>query len=245
MFAYGADGCDGSRVTDARGRVTVAAVAGRRQQFIPALRFDALTRVYDPVVALTSRERGFKRRLLEHARIKDGETVLDVACGTGTLAIEVKKDHPKAKVSAIDADPTILERARAKARDAGVKITFASGLATELPYDARRFDVVLSTLFFHHLTDEAKADTAEEIRRVLRPGGRTLIADWGRPQDPVMRTAVLGVQLLDGFRTTASNVAGRLPEFLREAGLKRVSVVDRMRSPLGTIEIVSAIRPTR
>ena len=220
-------------------------MAGRRQQFVPALRFDALTRVYDPVVALTTRERGFKQRLLEHARIKDGESVLDLACGTGTLAIEVKKNNPRAKVSALDGDRAILQRAKAKAKDAGVKIAFEQGMANELPYDARSFDVLVSTLFFHHLTDEAKADTAEEIRRVLRLGGRVLIADWGRPQDPLMRMMFLNVQLLDGFRNTQSNVSGKLPEFLREAGLKRVSVVDRMRTPLGTIEFVSGVRPAK
>src|SRR3954462_2265738 len=102
-------------------------MAGRRQQFVPALRFDALTRLYDPVVAITSRERGFKRRLLEHARIKDGEAVLDLACGTGTLAIEIKKERPKAKVSALDGDRSILTRARAKAKSAGVKVNFQHG----------------------------------------------------------------------------------------------------------------------
>jgi ubiquinone/menaquinone biosynthesis C-methylase UbiE len=220
-------------------------VAGRRQQFVPALRFDALTRLYDPVVALTSRESAFKRRLLDHARIKDGESVLDVACGTGTLAIEIKKERPKAKVSGLDGDRAILARAKGKAKDAGVKIDFQHGLSNELPYDARCFDVVVSTLLFHHLTDEAKADTAEEIRRVLRLGGRVLIGDWGRPQDPLMRMLFLNVQVLDGFGNTSSNVAGKLPEFLRDAGLKRVQVVDRMRTPLGTIEIVSGIRPTK
>ncbi len=220
-------------------------MAGRRQQFVPALRFDALTRLYDPIVALTSRESGFKNRLREHARVKDGEAVLDLACGTGTLAIEIKKDRPKAKVSALDGDRQILARARAKAKEAGVKIEFQRGLSNELPYEDRSFDVVVSTLFFHHLTDEAKADTAEEVRRVLRLGGRVLIADWGRPQDPLMRMTFLSVQMLDGFRNTSSNVAGKLPEFLREAGLKRVSVVDRMRTPLGTIEIVSGSRPTK
>ena len=223
---------------------TIALVA-RRGQFIPALRFDALTRLYDPVVAITSRERGFKNRLLEHAKIKNGESVLDLACGTGTLAIEIKKRVPKAVVHGLDADPRILGRAMRKAKDAGTKIAFEQGVSTEMPYDDRGFDVVVTTLFFHHLTDEAKADSAEEIRRVLRPGGRLLVADWGRPQDPLMRLAFLNVQLLDGFRTTASSVAGRLPEILREGGLKRVSVVDRMRAPLGTIEIVSAVRPTR
>lgn len=220
-------------------------MAARRPQFVPALRYESLTSLYDPVVWLTSRERGFKRRLLEHARIKDGESVLDLACGTGTLAIAIKKERPKAKVSGLDGDRAILQRARAKAKDAGVKIDFQRGLSTELPYDARSFDVVVSTLFFHHLTDEAKADTAEEIRRVLRLGGRVMIADWGRPQDPLMRIAFLNVQLLDGFSNTGSNVAGKLPEFLREAGLGRVSVLDRMRTPLGTIEIVTGIRPTK
>ena len=142
-------------------------------------------------------------------------------------------------------DEKILARARAKAREAGVTINFRYGLSNELPYDTRSFDVVVSTLFFHHLTDEAKADTSEEIRRVLRLGGRVLIADWGRPQDPLMRIVFLNVQILDGFSNTASIVAGRLPEVLRDAGLKGVSVVDRMRTPLGTIEIVSGIRPTK
>ena len=220
-------------------------VADGRQHFVPALRFDSLTRIYDPVAALTTREGGFKRRLLEHARIKDGEAVLDLACGTGTLAVEIKKRRPQAKVAALDGDAAILARAKVKAKEAGVKIDFQYGLSNDLPYDGRCFDVVLSTLFFHHLTDEAKADTAEEIRRVLRLGGRILIADWGRPQDPVMRLMFLNIQLLDGFGNTASNVAGRLPEFLREARLGRVSVIDRMRTPLGTIEIVSGIRPTK
>jgi ubiquinone/menaquinone biosynthesis C-methylase UbiE len=220
-------------------------VGVQRSDFVPALRYDALTRLYDPVVAITSRERGLKRRLMEHARIKDGESVLDLGCGTGTLAVEIKKANPTAKVSGLDADRAILRQAKEKAKDADVKVSFQRGLSNELPYDARSFDVVVSTLLFHHLTDEAKADTAEEIRRVLRLGGRLLIGDWGRPQDPFMRAAFLGVQLLDGFRTTSSNVAGRLPEFLRDARLKRVEVVDRMRTPLGTIEIVSGARPTR
>jgi ubiquinone/menaquinone biosynthesis C-methylase UbiE len=217
----------------------------QRQQFIPALRFDALTRVYDPVVALTSREGAFKRRLLDHARIRGGESVLDLACGTGTLAVEAKRRAPEARLSAVDADPAVLERARRKADAAGAEIAFAEALSTDLPYESRSFDVVLTTLFFHHLTDEAKLDTGEEIFRVLRHGGRLLMADWGRPQDPLMRMTFLSVQMLDGFRTTTSNVTGRIPEMLREAGLTRVSVLDRMRTPVGTIEIVRGSRPTR
>jgi ubiquinone/menaquinone biosynthesis C-methylase UbiE len=215
----------------------------RRRQFVPALRFNVLTGLYDPVVALTSREEAFKRRLIERARITDGEVILDVACGSGTLAIAIKTNYPQAQVSGLDADRSMLARGRRKAKEAGVEIEFAHGFSNELPYEARSFDVVVSTLFFHHLTDEAKADTLDEIRRVLRLGGRLLIADWGRAQDPLMRMMFLNVQLLDGFANTASNVSGRLPEFLRDAGLEQVAVVERMRALLGTIEIVSGVRP--
>jgi SAM-dependent methyltransferase len=102
--------------------------------------------------------------------------------------------------------------------------------------------VLLSTLFFHHLSDESKRDSAEEVCRVLRPGGRAVVADWGRPQDPLMRAAFLPVQLLDGFSNTGGNVAGALPGILAGAGLDDVEVSDRIRTPLGTIEVLSARR---
>jgi ubiquinone/menaquinone biosynthesis C-methylase UbiE len=199
--------------------------------------------LYDPVISLRSRVAVFNSRLLKEAAVAPGESVLDLACGTGTLAVAIKRAVPTAVVSALDADRSILRRAIEKARRAEVEVGFTEAMSTELPYNARTFDLVVSSLFFHHLTDEAKADTAEEIRRVLKPGGRLLVADWGRPQDPLMRLAFLNIQILDGFRTTGSNVRGKLPEILREGRLKKVSVVDRLRTPLGTIEIVSASRP--
>lgn len=211
----------------------------RRGSFIPALRFHRLTALYDPIAAVTTRERRFKSRVLEHARPRDGESVLDVGCGTGTLAIGARAAAPGAHVVGLDPDPAVLERARAKARSAGAEVELVEGSATKLPFDEASFDVALSSLVFHHLADEAKHDAAAEIVRVLRPGGRLVLADFGRPQDPLMRVAVLGVQLLDGFETTSLNVAGSLPEVLRGAGLAGVSVRDRMRTPVGTIEIVT------
>jgi SAM-dependent methyltransferase len=122
-----------------------------------------------------------------------------------------------------------------------VQVTFDEAFSTGLPYENRSFDVALSTLFFHHLPDDAKAASATEIVRILRPGGRLVVGDVGRPQDPAMRLAVLAtVQFLDGLATTASNVAGRLPAVLSGAGLRDVVVTDRMRTPTGTIEIITA-----
>jgi SAM-dependent methyltransferase len=215
-------------------------VTGDQDRFIPALRFNRLTGLFDPVSKLTTREGAFKRRVLERAPLREGERVLDLACGTGTLALAAARSVPGLRVVGVDGDPAILERARAKA---GRDVSFDEGLSTDLPYEDESFDVVLSTLFFHHLTDRAKLGSAEEVRRVLRPGGRLVIGDLGRPQDPLMRAAVLlTVQMLDGFDVTSGNVAGRLPVTLSEAGLEDVRVTDRLRAPIGTLEIVTARR---
>jgi ubiquinone/menaquinone biosynthesis C-methylase UbiE len=209
-----------------------------QDRFVPALRFNRLTGLFDPVSRLTTREGTFKRRVLERAALVEGERVLDLACGTGTLALAAARSVPGLSVTGVDGDPAILERAREKA---GREVTFDQGLSTELPYEDESFDVVLSTLFFHHLSDRAKLRSAEEVRRVLSPNGRLVIGDVGRPQDPLMRAAVLlTVQMLDGFDVTSGNVAGRLPVTLREAGLEDVRVTDRLRTPIGTLEIVTA-----
>jgi ubiquinone/menaquinone biosynthesis C-methylase UbiE len=216
---------------------------GVTDRYIPALRFRSLTRLYDPWVALTTRERAFKKRVLQRAGIVSGERVLDLACGTGTLAIAATREAPGVEMTGVDGDPEILEQARGKAASAKAKISFDEGLSTDLPYERERFDAVLSTLFFHHLTDQAKRRSAEEARRVLRSGGRIVLADWGRPQDLVMRAVVLGVQVFDGFESTSANVGGRLPEILADAGFQPVEVTDRFRTPLGTIEVVAGRSP--
>jgi SAM-dependent methyltransferase len=212
------------------------------ENFIPALRFGALTRFFDPVVAVTTRESHFKRRVLDRAAVQNGERVLDLACGTGTLALGVLERAPGARVTGGDGDPEILEQARTKAEKEDAEVSFDEGMSTALPYDDESFDVVLSTLFFHHLSDKSKRGSAEEIGRVLRPGGRVVVADFGRPQGPLMRAAVLPVQLVDGFANTGGNVAGALPGILAVAGLDDVEVCDRIRTPLGTIEVLTASR---
>jgi ubiquinone/menaquinone biosynthesis C-methylase UbiE len=213
--------------------------------FLPALRFHRLTPLFDSVAAVFVRDRAIKRRVLARAEIESGEHVLDVGCGTGTLAVAAARSAPGATLTGLDADASILARARRKAAAAGVEIGFDEAMSTALPYADASFDLVLSTLFFHHLPDDAKRQTAAELVRVLRPGGRLVVGDLGRPQDPLMRVAVLvTVQLLDGFTTTALNVRGDLPDVLTGAGLGAVSVRDRMRTPTGSYEIMTATRPT-
>lgn len=211
--------------------------------YLPALRFPALTRIYDPVVALTTRERRFKDLLIEQAAPAPGQRILDLGCGTGTLAIQVKRREPGAEVVGLDADPEMLGRAREKAERAGVELTLTEGFSNELPFEDDSFDRVLSTLFFHHLDPEPKRQTAREIARILRRGGELHVADWGKPSDPAMAAAFLGIRLLDGFENTADNVRGELPRIFEEAGLKRAEQTDRLRTGLGTLALYRARRP--
>ncbi len=214
-----------------------------KTNYIPALRFRVLTSIYDPLVRLTTRETEFKKRLLEKALAVPRGRILDLACGTGTLAIAAKQACQQAEVTGLAGAPEILERARGKAAATGVEVAFEEGLSTELPHAEDSFDLVLCTLFFHHLTLTAKSQSAREIARVLRPGGELWMADWGRPQDPLMAFAILVVRLLDGFEPTRENVAGALPAIFADAGLANAVETNRLRTPLGTVALYRAEAP--
>lgn len=213
------------------------------ERYIPALAYRWLTPLYDPVVEWTTRERAFKTALLQQADLQSGARVLDLGCGTATLTLLAKAACPDADVGGLDGDPDILERARGKARRAGVVLSFDRALSHQMPYDDDSFDVVLSSLFFHHLTRDAKRATLREARRVLKPGGKLHVADWGKAANPLMRALFVLVQLLDGFKTTGDNVAGLLPAFMAEAGFTGVAETRRFATPLGTIALYAAHKP--
>lgn len=210
------------------------------EAYVPALAYRWLTPAYDSVVRLTTRESRFKSALLDQADLQAGQRVLDLACGTATLTIAAKLRQPGIDISGLDGDPEILDRARSKAARAGVDIRLHQALSTQMPFADASFDTVLCSLFFHHLSTAAKQRSFAEIARVLKPGGSLHVADWGRAQNPLMRLAFFGIQLLDGFSNTADNVAGRLPQLMREAGLAEVRETGRLATMWGTLSLYQA-----
>ena len=194
----------------------------------------APTSLYDPLISLTMRERRWRPQLV--ARCGTGD-VVDVGCGTGTLAIEIARAG--ARVTGVDGDPEILERARAKAGAAGVEIDWREGLAGDLPLPDASADCVVCSLLLHHLEPPMKAAALAEARRVLRESGRLLIADWGRPADPLQRAAFGALQLVDGVSNTRDHAAGRLAGIVADAGFD-VIPLGRLRTTWGTLELLEA-----
>lgn len=212
-------------------------------RYIPALGHAWLTSLYDPLVRWTTRESTFKAKLVRQADIRPGHHVLDLGCGTATLTMMVKRNHPDADVVGVDGDPQVLEIAAKKVKAAGVAVSLNLGLSDRLPFASGSFDRVLSSLVFHHLSPSQKRTTLAELRRVLRPGGQLHIADWGKAQDAVMRGAFVLVQLLDGFANTTENVQGHLPDMIRSAGFAQVCETEQLRTMFGTLSLYRAERP--
>ena len=127
------------------------------------------------------RERELREAIIDLASLKAGDDILDIGCGTGTLAITAtRRVGTTGVVTGIDASPSMIARASRKAGKAGAQVTFQIALAEQLPFPDRRFDVVFSTLMLHHLPRKTRQECAREIARVLKAGGRVVAVDFGR-----------------------------------------------------------------
>ncbi len=113
-------------------------------------------------------------RLVSHAKVQAGQCVLDVACGTGVVAVTAARRG--ATATGLDLTPQLLERARENAEIAGVAISWHEGDAEQLPFDDAAFDVVLSQ--FGHIFAPRPAVVLAEMLRVLKPGGTIAFATW-------------------------------------------------------------------
>jgi ubiquinone/menaquinone biosynthesis C-methylase UbiE len=113
-------------------------------------------------------------RIVERVGIGAGDEVLDIACGTGNATIPAAAAG--ARVTGLDLTPEMLEVARRRASAAGVEVKWKQGDAEELPFDDQSQDVVLST--FGCMFAPRHEVVADEIARVLRPGGRMALCTW-------------------------------------------------------------------
>lgn len=127
--------------------------------------------VFAPLEAVTTMTAA---ELVKHARVCAQQTLLDVGCGTGVVAVTAARVG--AKVRALDLSPVLLEHGKKHAALAGVEIDFKEGDVEALPYDGATFDVVLSQ--FGHMFAPRPDVTIAEMLRVLKPGGTIAFSTW-------------------------------------------------------------------
>jgi len=212
------------------------------RSYVPALGFDWLTRLYDPLLALTLREAVLKGRLLDQAGIAPDHDVLDVGCGTGTLAILAKTRQPRARVVGLDGDRAVLEIARTKIARAGIDVELREGLANAEPtFAPASFDRILSSLVLHHLTTEQKRLALAAMHGWLRPGGELHVLDFGPQANWFFALLAHSVGWLDGETRLRDNWAGRIPELMRDAGFASADELGRALTPFGSVSFYKAV----
>ena len=208
--------------------------------YIPALKYNWLTKFYDLLIQTFLKEKSWKNYLIQSFSNKSPQAILDIGTGTATLSIMMKQAYPQANITGLDGDEKILAIARSKVEQQMLDIDLIKGMSYQLPFPDNHFDVSTSSLMIHHLKDDDKVSTFKEPLRVLKPGGEFCIADWGKPDTVSSRLLFYWVQFLDGLETTSSNVKGFLPRFLSSSGFATVNELTKYKTIGGSISIYKA-----
>lgn len=204
---------------------------------------DHVAWLYDPIIERLSfgREQRFREKTLHYLELKPGERVLDVGCGTGTLTLAIGRQLADGGVVwGIDAAPRMIDIARRKAAAAQLAVQFAQGVAEHLEFDDVMFNVVVNSMFTHHIDTSLKQQAFAEMFRVLRPGGRLVTADVDRPTTIAGWFLGWGARVLLLQRELVDNLRGDLPVLIADAGFVDVNRCDHV---YGLVSFFTARKP--
>jgi ubiquinone/menaquinone biosynthesis C-methylase UbiE len=206
-------------------------VSQTHRTFIPAAGWDLLLPFYDPLNRLLG-VAALHDELIAEAGLEAGQRVLDVGCGTGSLAVRIRAQMPRVDVVGLDPDPRALAIARRKAERARVEVRFEEGYGDALPFEDGCFDRVTSSLMLHHLELATRRGMLRDALRVLRPGGSLHLLDFGWSEE---RSDGLLARLLHSAEHLRENSDARVAELIAEAGFEAVERVAARRSLLGRV----------
>ena len=214
----------------------------QEQSYTPALGYRWLTPFYDSAVALLTRESTWRNRLIESVNPKADDRILDVGCGTGTLAVQLKLAAPEALIVGIDPDQVVLSRANERASKHDLDIQWRQGfLGPDSVAVLGSFTKVVSSLVLHQTPLDEKRNILSCMHAVLRDSGALHIADYGIQKTRLMRTLFrCTVQLVDGVDDTQPNADGVLPELMLAAGFTDVRICSVVATVTGSITVFQA-----
>lgn len=198
--------------------------------FTPALAFHWLTPTYDIVCEWVGFGRSFKRRIVSLINPQSNQKLLDVGAGTGTFLSELLATYPDVKAFGIEPDPRILSLAKEKLAKVQASAELVEGTAGNLPFADQTFDIVTSTLVFHHLSTATKKEAMAEVYRVLKDSGRFYLIDFGKPESAIQTIALWLGSLFDGRENLWANLRGVLPQMLSETGFEVVEAAEPFRA---------------
>jgi len=213
--------------------------------FTPALGPRGSIGLYDHVIALLTREKQWRAKLLAALAPENGETIVDIGAGTASMAILIKTKRPGVRMIALDPDPDIRLIAEKKAAKAGTDLEFITALGDAEIDDQLApgtADKVLTSLVLHQCPIPVKKSILASAFRLLKPGGMLLIADYGRQRSVFMKLAFNLVRLTDGFDDTRANKDGRLPDFMLNACFSNVQERSVTLTPTGSISLYTATK---
>ncbi|MCP4445920.1 MAG: bifunctional demethylmenaquinone methyltransferase/2-methoxy-6-polyprenyl-1,4-benzoquinol methylase UbiE [Myxococcales bacterium] len=150
--------------------------------------FDNLAPRYDLLNRLMSLgvDKRWRRRTVRSLQLRSGDKVLDLATGTGDLAINIARKHTDVTVVGVDPSAGMLDVGRTKIAKAGLseRITMREGVGEELPFENDTFNAVTIAFGIRNCTDRPQA--LREMRRVTKAGGRIGILELGEPRRGIM-----------------------------------------------------------
>jgi ubiquinone/menaquinone biosynthesis C-methylase UbiE len=207
---------DRAHGTKGQAMIADSVAAPHHRHYVPAMGQHWLLPLYDPLQRLLGIGT-MHRWLLDQAGVRPGQRVLEIGCGTGNLALLVKRLQPQAEVVGIDPDPQALARARSKAARESLTVQLDRGFAERLPYPDASFDHVLSALMLHHLTSDQQVDALREARRTLRPRGALHLLDF---TGSTVHSDGLLTRLHHRSRRMHHHFGDGIPALMREAGFE-------------------------
>ncbi|MFH2046361.1 MAG: methyltransferase domain-containing protein [Pseudomonadota bacterium] len=204
---------------------------------------DIAAPIYDftePLV-LFGKQKQINLLLLELLDIKAEHRILDIGCGTGLVAELISKKlnaDSGAMAVGIDAASKMIAAARKKRQSETCKFEIMAG--ENLLFEDESFDSVVSSFFFHHIDLDLKKRTLDESFRVLKPGGRLVIADMHIPTNLLGAMTSYFARWMFMQPEIGENIRGVLPGLIEESGFAKPELINTF---LGYVAVFSSRKP--